>query len=158
MCLAPPPPLPPTRHETDKKHGAGAGNWGTQGAEQAECVRGRRTPHPTHHAMRGSAGRMALEQPLLSRACLAAAAACHPAPSAPGPTLPPLVSLPHCHPWCLRRDLELSVQASLAREAELAAAGPDFVAGADVEGETDVSGVGEGGGLATARPLRAVSC
>ena len=31
------------------------------------------------------------------------------------------------------------MQASLAREAELAAAGPDLVAAADVEGEADVS-------------------
>lgn len=35
LPLAAPPP-PPARHETEKKHGAGAGNWGTQGAEQAE--------------------------------------------------------------------------------------------------------------------------
>ena len=41
-CPTPAPPLPPTdrnllgRHETEKKHGAGAANWGTEGAEQAE--------------------------------------------------------------------------------------------------------------------------
>lgn len=45
------------------------------------------------------------------------------------------------------RDLELEVQASLAREAELADAGPTFVAAADVPGEEGVSVPGFGGGL-----------
>lgn len=40
-----------------------------------------------------------------------------------------------------RRDLDLEVQASLAREADLAEADPSFVAAGDVPGEEEVSGV-----------------
>lgn len=45
------------------------------------------------------------------------------------------------------RDLDLEVQASLAREAELADAGPTFVAAADVPGEEGVSESGFRAGL-----------
>ena len=44
-----------------------------------------------------------------------------------------------------RSDLDLEVQASLAREAELAEANPSFVAAGDVPGEEEVSGVAADG-------------